>query len=57
MRIVHSELKSASVNFALLFIDSDGPTSYFPQVFDSQLFRIIKRMPACVVAVCKHLRL
>ena len=29
---------------------------HFPQVFDSQLSQIIERMPACVVAVCKHLR-
>ena len=45
------------VNDALLFDDSDGPTSYFPQLFDSQLSQIIKRMPARVVAACKHLRL
>ena len=38
------------------FNDSDGQTSYFPQIFDSQLSQIIESRPACVVTVCKHLQ-
>ena len=38
----------------LLFNDSDGQTSFFTQIFDSQLSQIIERMPACVVTECKH---
>ena len=41
----------------LLFNDSDGQTSFFTQLFDSQLSQIIESMPACVVTECKHLRL
>ena len=45
------------MNDAILFNDCDGLTFYFLQVCDSQFSQIIERMPGCVVAVCKHLRL
>ena len=52
MQTIAGEFKSASVNGAVLSNDSDGPTSYFPQVFDYQLSKIIESIGQPVLLQC-----